>query len=364
MEEQIQRLISWSKGEKQGPFSIEIHPTNLCNLNCIMCGTQIEHKRLMKENPDFHPSKYVPFELKREKLIELVRGGKELGVKKWLITGGGEPFVRKEDTLAVMNEIKLLHMFGNINTNGALLIKEDIQRIIDMEWDMIMFSIDSHIPEIHDFMRGKQGTFDTIEKILKLFKSLKKKNNTNKPKIVFNTVLCNKNFNHLDEFIRFAHTVDCKDITFIPLIQFNSELQVLALNGQEKKQFQKEILKIDKISQKYNIHTNIKSLEEKNESCKVSLKKNKKNFYDIVCFEPFLNLVIRMDGKYSPCCMIENYDDTIANKSLLDIWFGNYFNIIRESMINNKIPKDCSKCVHMQIMQNNDLREKLFKRLK
>ena len=362
MKEQIKRLVKWSRGQKQGPFSIEIHPTNLCNLNCIMCGTQIEHKRLMKEDPDFNPLKYVPFELKTEKMIQIVIQGKRLGVKKWLITGGGEPFVRKEDTLAVMRSIKEFDMYGNINTNGVLLNKEDIQRIIDMKWDMVMFSVDSHIPEIHDFMRGKKGTFSKVKKVLDLFKQLKNQTQSNKPKVVFNTVLCNKNFNRLDEFIRFAHTVDCKDITFIPLIQFNSEIKVLALNDKEKKQFQKEISKIDKISQKYNIHTNIKSLEEKDESCKESI--DNKNFSEITCFEPFLNLVIRMDGKYSPCCMIDNYDDTIINKSLSKVWFGKYFSNIRKKIINNKIPQSCLYCVHTQMIQNKKLREELRKKTK
>lgn len=361
MKEQINRLIKWRNGEKIGPYSIEIHPTNLCNLQCRMCGTQIEHARLMKENQNFHPSLYKKFELKRKKVIELIREAYALKADKFLITGGGEPFVRKDDTLSFMNEIKRYGMFGNINTNGALLNKNDVEKIILMDWDMVMLSIDSQIPAIHDFIRGKNGTFNRVRKVLLDFQNTKRKYGSDKPRIVFNTVLCNKNFNHLHDFIIFASEMDCEDITFIPLIEFD-ELNELKIDGKEYSHFLKEIPHLIKCSTSHGIHTNLSSFIRETRTVKKSSLVQKK-FYNLPCFEPFLNLVIKMDGKYSPCCMIQNYKDSIKDKSLREIWFGDYFKSMRSSFTKFIVPRDCSYCVHMQQTQNNMLREELRKQI-
>jgi MoaA/NifB/PqqE/SkfB family radical SAM enzyme len=354
MEEHIKRLISWSKGAPNGPYSAELHPTNLCNLDCIMCGTKLEHKRLMLNNPTYDPSDYVPYELKKEKIIEIVQEGQAMSTKKWLLTGGGEPFARKQDTLYIMKEIKRYGMFGNINTNGVLLNQNDIEEIVKMKWDIIMFSVDSHIPEVHDFMRGKRGTFHTLKKVMETFRALKKAKKSDTPKIAFNTVLCNRNFSGIDGFIKFAHSVGCADITFIPLVQFSKELKKFELNHAEEELFQKEIPYLEKTAIAHKMNTNLQTLATGNR-CEL----HDSEFHKIHCFEPFLNIVIRMDGKYSPCCMIENYSDSLAKKSLHDVWFGSYFSNLRKSILRGNIPDGCSRCVHMQKVQNSAIREEL-----
>ena len=57
-----------------------------------------------------------------------------------------------------------------------------------------------------------------------LLKHHKEKLNKQKPKIVFNTVLTNKNFDKILDIIKLAYDVKCEDITFIPLIEFDENL--------------------------------------------------------------------------------------------------------------------------------------------
>ena len=37
MEEAIRRLATWARGGKAGPETVQIYPTNVCNLKCIFC---------------------------------------------------------------------------------------------------------------------------------------------------------------------------------------------------------------------------------------------------------------------------------------------------------------------------------------
>ena len=365
MNEQISRLIKWSKPETSTPYSIEIHPTNLCNLNCLMCGTRYAYRQKIKEKPSFKPEHEIPFEITKERWLKLVDEAYKLNVKKWLITGGGEPMLRKYITLSLIKKIKDYGMYGNMNTNGALFTMEDAEKVVLSEWDMIMFSIDG-VGKTHDFIRNVPGTFDKVFKTMMNFKNLKKKYKKNNPQIIFNSVIKNKNYNALSDIIKLSHKVGCQDITFIPLIKFGEFGIKLDLSENEKKAFEKSLPSLIKLAAKYDINTNLESfspstLDDTSNMDKVIMEKSKKEkgFLAVPCYEPFLNLVIRMDGKISPCCMLVNHEENIKNKSLKEIWQGNYFTGLREQLRSEELPQGCKTCVHSQFMHNQELREEL-----
>ncbi|MAG50774.1 hypothetical protein CL621_04020 [archaeon] len=349
MEEKISRVINWINGNKTGPLSIEIWPTNRCNLKCAMCGTRISQRNLLKQGIDaqFEEKKEIP----EEKLFSIVEEGSKLGVKNWLLTGGGEPLIRKETTLKLMNEIKKRNMFGNINTNGTLLSQDDINKIIEMKWDLVMFSLDSANEEAHDFIRGIDGTFKKSFQSLQNFKKLKRELGINKPKIVFNTILHNKNYNKLDRMIEFASDVECEDITFIPLIEFDKFEKNIVLNDEQKEEFQGYIRDIEKLAKQNNINTNIDNLSNKE-------NKNSKDFLKF-CFEPFLHMVIKSNGEVTPCCMIDSTKENIKDKSITEIWYGKYFSELRKRFLEGNLLENCKNCVLSQAIRNEELQKNL-----
>ncbi len=349
MEEKNSKVINWINGNKTGPLSIEIWPTNRCNLKCAMCGTRISQRNLLKQgiNAQFEEKK----EIQEERLLSIIEGGSRLGVKNWLLTGGGEPLIRKETTLRLMNEIKKRNMFGNINTNGTLLSQDDINKIIKMKWDLIMFSLDSADEKAHDFIRGIDGTFKKSFKSLQNFKKIKKELGINKPKIVFNTILHNKNYDRLDKIIEFASDVECEDITFIPLIEFDKFEKNITLNDEQKEEFQGYIGDIEKLSKQYNINTNISSLSNKGD-------RNNKSFLKF-CFEPFLHLVIKANGEVTPCCMIDSIQENIKDKSITEIWYGEYFSELRKRFLEGNLLENCKNCVLSQAIRNEELQKEL-----
>lgn len=360
MEEKIQRLRSWSKDRTLGPFRIEIHPTNRCNLRCRMCGTRAawrdeekELETIIKENKER--------ELSDERLLELIDEAVEMDVEKILLTGGGEPFIRKGLTLKMMEKIKSSQIFGNLNTNGTLLTDEDVKKIVEMGWDLMMFSIDSPNAKVHDFLRNKQGTFEEASKNLIRFKKYKEKTGVEKPEIVFNTVLTDKNYTQLPELVEFAERVDCNDMTLIPLIEPEKYPQ---LKIQNRKKLIEKLDEAQNIADRYTLHNNIDQVKNRYSSSKegdpgTGENSQPSNFSEISCFEPFLNMVIKMDGEVTPCCMIEDSTANLKENDLQEIWRGDYYRNLRKDFKEGKIPEICSTCILQKENRNVELKEEL-----
>ena len=50
-------------------------------------------------------------------------------------------------------------MNGSITTNGTLLDQEHIRELVELGWDLLVFSIDGGDPETNDRLRGMAGAF-------------------------------------------------------------------------------------------------------------------------------------------------------------------------------------------------------------
>lgn len=361
MVSKVQKMEEWNRGNDPGPYRLEIHPTNRCNLKCKMCGTRASWKKedediskLMEENKER--------ELSDEKLLKLVDEASSMDVQRILLTGGGEPFVRKSITLEMMEKIKGGNIFGNLNTNGTLLNEDEIRKIVDMGWDLIMFSIDAPFAEVHDFLRGVPGTFENASKNLIRFKRMKKEENLENPEIAFNTVLTERNYRYIPELIEFANEIDCNDLTLIPLIDPQKH-KYLSIDNQEN--LMDVLNRSLDIAARRSLHTNISDIKNKfssdsggNYTGNSKEKQVENNFGNIPCFEPFLNMVIKMDGKVTPCCMIEN-GPNIKGKTLEEIWTGDYYKNLRRKFKEHKIPDSCSECILSKESRNENIRRKL-----
>jgi MoaA/NifB/PqqE/SkfB family radical SAM enzyme len=67
------------------------------------------------------------------------------------------------------------------------------------------------------------------------------------------------------------------------------------------------------------------------------------------CIYPFTQMVIFAEGTVSPCCILwkkkpENIEDSILDRSLSDVWYGNFFENFRLKMKNGGLPPHCHGC--------------------
>lgn len=366
MEEKIERMLKWSARKEVGPLSVEMWPTNRCNLECIMCGTWASRR---KENKVYNPERDREMELPDNIWLKIINDAVALGVKEFIITGGGEPLVRKDTILKMMKEVKKLGAHGKLNTNGTLLKKEDISTIVYIGWDTIIFSMDGPDAETHDFVRNTNGTFQKVKDVLMEFKNQKKEMGTDNPRISFNTVLMSRNFEKIPELVKFAGDVGCQDITFIPIIAFDKTTEKYKLKLIQRLKLSKTISEVEKLSEELGIHTNIDEFKENqivdtskmDKAINTEIESTSPGFMSSPCYEPFLHLLITPDGMTTCCCMLagKGVKGDFLTKGLKEIWFSDWFNNLRDKFLRKELPKECGTCVFQQFIRNREIREKL-----
>ncbi|NOX35883.1 MAG: GTP 3',8-cyclase MoaA [Deltaproteobacteria bacterium] len=133
---------------------LRISVTDRCNFRCQYCIPS-------------SPFKMIPHEkiAKYEEILKITRLACELGITKARITGG-EPFVRKNifsflERLCAIESLKDI----SITSNGALLTREKIKKLIDFGIKRLNFSLDTLDPVKFARITGRDRfhqVFDTI----------------------------------------------------------------------------------------------------------------------------------------------------------------------------------------------------------
>jgi len=335
-----ERIISWIKGNKKGPYSLEIRPTERCNLNCLSC---VKHAEFYKKE-----SKNLNREIPKQKYLELINDAAKLGVKKILISGGGEPFMR-EDIPDIVKEIKQNKIEGEIITNGTLLNKKSNELLVKEGWNSLVISLDGPNKKINDYLRTK--SFVIIIKNIKNINYFKKRYRSKKPKITIATVLTNKNYNLLHKMLKLCKKLNVDYFRLQNLILWSEKGKTLKLNKEQKDYFDSNLLNLIKYSNKLKMENNLDDfLNSSNE------KNNDETF---VCFAPFYDLSIASDGNIRFCQMSPKTSENIYNKSLQEIWFGKEMEDFRKKLLNKNFPNFCKNCCSPRIFDMKKINKAL-----
>ena len=336
-------VIKWEEEGKSSLLSIKFFPTDRCVTHCRFCPRGL----------DISDTK-----ISIEKWIEIVKQANELGVKEWEISGGGDPFASKAKTLAIVKEIKTLNpnTFCEIITNGLNINEEDIYLLIEYGLDKLKLSLEGATSNFHDYLVNFPGAFNKIIKVLDLFKKYKSKLHTSKPEIIFNSILTYDLYKEIDDFILLAKKYDVKGIDLHSLILFpNTEknMKKHALPISKIHQIRKDMKKLEKKCLKDNMlfwhpwsneedkTTNLNKYE-KNEN---QLKSQK--ITNAYCYEPFYSMLIDWNGHVAGCVVkgMGEHKVNLRNKSLSEIWDGDYFEKLRLNSIKNIKNDYCKKCI-------------------
>ena len=352
MDKKIIRLLRWARGKKAPPFTLDINPTDKCNFRCIHCWRNAFEK--IDSN----------YELSDEKLINVTKEALKFGVEEFELTGGGEPMMRKNVVLRIMEMVKKMRKFGNITTNGSLFDFDSLKKIVKIEWDRITFSLDGADTESNDAVRGR-GSFNKVMETIKLLNQIKKKSKKNLPVIKFNVVVTNKNYNKLGDIIRLAKKINCSIVHFDSLTIHSKGGEKLKLNEKQREEFERNAKLAKKLAEKLGIYTDVDLLtkefiEKANEMTTILMKESASNdFFSLVCYEPWWHLVIKTDGSAQPCCLYDEKEENVKNKSLREIWYGKYFEEIRKNVKEKNFSKYCSICNAGQVFENRRIRSEL-----
>jgi MoaA/NifB/PqqE/SkfB family radical SAM enzyme len=132
---------------------LDLNITNRCNLRCVHCA--------------FDSGIVKMKELSLKKIKQILEDTKKLGGERIDITGG-EPLVRK-DVFEIIKIAKDLDYKIELVTNGTLLDRFVIEKLIKLKVDSIAVSLDGSNYEMHNRIRGiTRDQYDEIIKNIKL----------------------------------------------------------------------------------------------------------------------------------------------------------------------------------------------------
>ena len=193
------------------PSTIFLRTTETCNLKCTQCDY---HK-----NNAINKNNTLTLEEKVKLIHEIKKWNKDIRVS---ITGG-EPFVRKDIFYKLAEECKNIGLRASVTTNGTLIKKEELKKILDLNLEFILISIDSNDEKIHNNIRGNKNAFQLVTKFAKDIIELRNKINS-KTQIYVSSLLGKNNLNNIEGIIAFFEKMNF-DGVFFQAIQpnFSSE---------------------------------------------------------------------------------------------------------------------------------------------
>ncbi len=264
------------------PRSVTLTLTTKCNLKCRMCS----HWSLK-------PAVEMPLEDAKRFLNEIA----DWGVKT-VDLSGGEPFMHKHiyDIIGYASE-KGLDI--NITTNGMLLTKKGIERIMDSRVTRLQLSIDAPDAKTHDAIRGKKGSF---EKIMRAVKALNKARESRKLKLNLTTVVQHDNFTKLADMVHFAGEHGFDSITFQPVNDDNLNIRRIDIRNPHRVPLNrvKELDKqIDALVRLKNKGAPIGNSEAYLESMKNYFRNEIRDA--VKCYAGYVMAVVSPDGKLWSC---------------------------------------------------------------
>jgi radical SAM protein with 4Fe4S-binding SPASM domain len=371
-ETRIERLAKWARGGKAPPVTIELVPTDRCNLNCLSCWRRGWNEEQLE--------KRYKQEISDERLLKLVDEAAKLGVKEIAFVGGGEPLMRSI-TIELFKKMKKYGLIGDLVTNGTLFTKESIEFLVKIGWDRIKFSIDGPDADVHDYLRQTKGAFRRATNNIKLFAQAKKKFKTNKPTLILQSVLSVENYKKLPKLAKLGHELGVNEMTLLPLTIFDKSMENLKLNENQIKEFMPILLKTIKLLEKFGISGNyheflneeyILKTESMNEVMMKEMEKMIKeeyplsdnpikNFEFLPCYAPWIHVTILPNGNIAPCFSpwVWNTKISIKEFSLKELWYGKYFNKFRKIILKRKLPENCKKCCVWEVFNNRKIRKGL-----
>ena len=285
------------------PKYLDVELTNLCNFNCRFCPTGTKAMNRMRGSMPDNVADAVAYNVKKYKIA---------GVRfiRW-----GEPTLHKK-YIEIMQKIKEAGALIHINTNGSLLDKNQIKKLLDMHLDSIKFSFQGADEGTYNEMR-KGGDYKKLLDTIHMFHDMR--GNLEYPFIQISTTLTGET---AEQIKNFKHDVenycDYYNVGYTQLNHLN--VDIMKIDEKEKDKI-RELQKHEMLHHKYRP----------------------------ICAEAFDKLSINWNGDVTLCC--SDYDNFMIVGNILDNDIKEIFNCNAAKIYRDAIAKGqygsikcCSQC--------------------
>lgn len=328
------------------PKMIEIDPVEACNLRCRMC------------HVSFMPSEKHPvFDIDLISKLKVLKGAFAS------IGSGFEPMLYR-DFDRLMGELTNFGVRMQLITNGTLLNKSKLQRLLECDLEIINFSFDGIRKETFEHIRRGAEHADTLRNILDTRGAFVGRQTA----FLINTTTMRSNLNESIEILDFWDRHDFDVVRFLPMVVRYPDKELIQESLYPVREDMKRVfdgaathliennlktvmllpyLYASQVRQRFPLNYSGLYVYSNNSAKRKILSLRERfqlgehplmRFYD--CRAAFSTATILANGDIQLC-----YKYSIGNlhqDSFEDIWFGEEANRVRQLVVGD--PADCAAC--------------------
>jgi len=330
-----------------GPYHVEIHPADRCNIDCFFCSTAA-----------IRGTDELPLSRLEEMMAEL----KELGTRSVRLAGGGEPlFHRKtKDFLSAIAKSAL--PIENITTN-AVILTEEVGRLLIGTCDQITVSLNTADPDTYASMmqtttRNFQRVLDNVRQLI----AERRRQGSETPRINLQFLVWRENYKSIPRMYDLARELDVDTIFFNGLSFLKPEQKMTAEETAEMMRLYEEVVRRDeyrRISMIESFEQDIRPLvtemndrlhAERNARGAVARLAHLVTRRDITwrekiahrrrlaelrrveratagldepCVIGWHSMLVRTSGVIAPCCILQASPlGNVFKQTVRDVWYG------------------------------------------
>lgn len=329
------------------PQFLYITITTECNYHCKHC-----HLWMTKES---HSS------LTTDEKIEAIKQFHQMNPNGTIIISGGEPMKKEFEYFSLSRLCRNLKLNTISITNGSYIKPENYEKLLKEGPKQLIISLDGYTKEVHDYIRGVQGSFKYITKMLRELTDMKR-NIKSDVNILTNTVLFDKNIYDIENFLPFAKSLGTDGALFqcfheVPQ-HTDTNLSVFAKKEGRVQNINEGLKGIDKLIELSKNNGFIKTRIDDFEWMKLYISGADFTQYDKFCDSHDKNIIIDDKGNYSLCFEMHGIDGigNIGNfreLSIIDFWYS--IESVNARKIMDFCRKDCGilGCHRKENMQMN-----------
>lgn len=186
------------------PNYLIIEITTECNFKCKQC-----HQWMTKET-----DKALSTQQKLRAIEEMAQFNP---LAKVLMTGG-ETMQKEDEFFAICEQARRHGLQVIANTNGSYINESNMLNVVKNGPDYLLLSLDSHVEEIHRFMRGTRDSYHHLLSIIPQMINLRNKHGLSN-KIFTHTIIFKENIKLWADYIEFAREKLKVDAVYFQLLK-------------------------------------------------------------------------------------------------------------------------------------------------
>jgi MoaA/NifB/PqqE/SkfB family radical SAM enzyme len=358
-EDIFEDLLAWARGRPRPPHRLFAYLTERCNLRCPSCGLATGN--------------VVPAEdeMSDATVLGLAEQAVALGVRECYLTGG-EVLVRKPVVLDFMERIAAAGIRGVLSTNGTLLDRGELERLVRSGWHLYIVSLDGPDPTRNDPLRGRSGVFRQATQMIRTLVEIRRHNGGTQPEIHLHTVISRANAADLTAMVQLCSDLGVDYFAAEPIVHQSEACEALLLDDPARRTLAAEVPRALARATEVGLSTNLGFLTDPQivatggdtASLNAADADGLAGFPSTHCFVPFHNLVVHPNGTVSGCW--QGRDDgapRLPDVTLAQAWQALAPADLRAQMIAGQPPPFCGRCCLVNARDNRRFRALLLAEL-